>query len=53
LEFQLQYGDFSEKAGRKSAGIWLKNKEKAELSDGKPRSAITKIQYFSMESKLC
>ena len=52
-EFQLQYGEFSGKTGRETAGIWPENTEKAGLPDGKPRSAVTKIQLFQTKSKKC
>jgi len=51
LHFKLQYGEFEENTLPKNAQKAFKTIEKAGLSDEKSRSAITKIQHFTAESK--
>ena len=53
LEFKLQYLEFSIKIQLNYTWNPLKNNEKARLSRGRSRFAITKIQHFPAESKLC
>jgi len=51
LEFEFQYGEFQETIRPKMAEKDLENIEKAGLSGGESRLAVTKIIHFLAESK--